>query len=154
MDISNKIKELRRKKGLTQKQLADKTGLATITIQNYEGGKYKPKYETACKIANALEIPISDILDSDILDQTYIDLVERSINVTPSVITSHYPVGSTVKDLDDLPFDNNIICTDEKELILNYRMLNSLGRVVAVERVKELTEINKYTEQHEIKKDI
>ena len=61
MQIAEKLKKIRKERGITQNQLAEKAGLATITIQNYEGGKYEPKYETVEKLAKALEISISDL---------------------------------------------------------------------------------------------
>lgn len=57
------LKSLRRDRGITQKYLAELTGLATITIQGYEAGKYKPKLEQLRRIAAALEIPVGDLID-------------------------------------------------------------------------------------------
>ena len=39
MDISERIKLARKKNGLTQKDLAKKTGLSIASIQGYEQGK-------------------------------------------------------------------------------------------------------------------
>lgn len=41
---------------MTQKQLAQKTGLSIATIQGYEQGKYEPKLESVKKIAEALGV--------------------------------------------------------------------------------------------------
>lgn len=54
MDIGTKIKKLRKEKGLTQKELAEKTSLSVASIQGYEQGKYKPKLETVKKLAQVL----------------------------------------------------------------------------------------------------
>lgn len=64
MTIGELIKTWRKEKGLTQKQLAEKTGIATITIQQYEGGKRVPKAEFLAKIALALEISEHDFYDA------------------------------------------------------------------------------------------
>lgn len=45
MDVSNKIREARKAAGLTQKGLAEKAGLATITIQQYESNKRQPRLD-------------------------------------------------------------------------------------------------------------
>ena len=58
MSSSEKIKQFRKAKGLTQKQLADLTGLAEITIRQYEAGKYEPKIDKLRRIAAALVVYI------------------------------------------------------------------------------------------------
>lgn len=63
--MKNKIKILRKKKKLTQKGLAQKTGLSQAYINELENGKKtNPTYEVLQKIAQALEVPISDILEA------------------------------------------------------------------------------------------
>lgn len=64
------LKSLRKDRGITQRHLAELTGLATITIQGYEAGKYKPKYEQLQRIATALEIPVTDLIDENMEAQS------------------------------------------------------------------------------------
>ena len=47
--IAENIRTLRKEKGLTQKVLGEKSGIAEITIRQYEAGKYIPKYDNALK---------------------------------------------------------------------------------------------------------
>jgi len=54
MPTGTKIKEIRKRKGLTQKQLGDLCGIADANIRKYENGKQNPKIETLQKIADAL----------------------------------------------------------------------------------------------------
>lgn len=63
MNIGDKIMYLRRKADLTQEKLADKIGVSTKTLQHWEAGKYTPKTESIYNIAQALNIPISELLD-------------------------------------------------------------------------------------------
>lgn len=63
MDISEKIKQARLKKKLTQKQLAALSEVAEITIRQYESGKRRPKIEQLKKIAAALNVPVSAFID-------------------------------------------------------------------------------------------
>ena len=67
MSIAENIKYLRKQKHMTQKQLSEKTGLAVITIQQYEAGKYSPKHDNLIKLATALECEVSDIDESIIV---------------------------------------------------------------------------------------
>ena len=57
MTVGEKIQVVRKEKGLSQKDLAEKTGLSIATIQGYEHGKYNPKVENVRKIALALRVP-------------------------------------------------------------------------------------------------
>lgn len=58
MEIGQNIQEARKKAKLTQKELAEKVGIATITVQQYERGVRTPKIETLQKIAQALNIDV------------------------------------------------------------------------------------------------
>lgn len=68
MTIGENIKAFRTKKGLTQQQLADRTGLKDSAIRRYESGKIIPKTPNLHKIAKALDITIAD-LDEDLKRQ-------------------------------------------------------------------------------------
>ena len=58
MEIGQSIQEARKKAKLTQKELAEKVGIATITVQQYERGVRTPKIETLQNIAQALNIDV------------------------------------------------------------------------------------------------
>ncbi|WP_312070397.1 helix-turn-helix transcriptional regulator [Anaerotignum propionicum] len=58
MSIRGKLREVRIKLGFTQKDIAEKAGLAIITIQGYEANKFNPKLETLDKIAEALNVSV------------------------------------------------------------------------------------------------
>ena len=60
-DYGKNIKEARKKAGLTQKELADASGVAKITIQQYEAGKRQPRLEQLMKLAEAMKIKV-DVL--------------------------------------------------------------------------------------------
>lgn len=67
--IAHQIKSARKAAGLTQEELAEKVGLATITIRQYEAGKRVPNNNAWRKIANALDVSESYILGIDKSDQ-------------------------------------------------------------------------------------
>lgn len=71
----NELQRFRKRCGLTQKQLAEKCGLAPGTIQQYELGKRKPKIEQLQKIANALNIPVEYLFDP--IDITFMSKTDR-----------------------------------------------------------------------------
>lgn len=59
MTIGQRIKEARKNAGLTQRGLAEKSGTATGTIQQYELCKRQPRIGQLRAIADALEIDVS-----------------------------------------------------------------------------------------------
>lgn len=54
-ELGEKIKELRTECGLTQKQLADKIGVATNTLSQYESGKSKTSIDVLANLAAELD---------------------------------------------------------------------------------------------------
>ena len=56
MTIGEKIRFIRLEKGMTQKQVAEKCGMADSAIRKYESGTQTPKIETLRRIATALDV--------------------------------------------------------------------------------------------------
>lgn len=77
MIISERIKELRKSKSLTQDELAAKSNLSKNAIWNYENNKRNPKYETLEKIAVALDISVSELLGEPYDDLQGLTLGEK-----------------------------------------------------------------------------
>lgn len=57
MTIGELLKKARLDAGMTQKELAEKCGMADSAIRKYESGKVIPKINTVKKIAAALNVP-------------------------------------------------------------------------------------------------
>lgn len=55
--LGNLIFSARNRNGLTQKELAQQTGLSIKTIQDVEKGRKYPSYETLARLIARLEIP-------------------------------------------------------------------------------------------------
>ena len=72
MPTGTKIKEIRKQKGLTQKQLGDLCGMADSAIRRYENGNANPKIETLQKIADALGCSLIDVYKRQCLLFTYL----------------------------------------------------------------------------------
>lgn len=68
INLGKRIKEFRKIRGLTQKQLAEKLGVTTITIQNYENNRREPNIETIGKIANVLNTTVSELFGFEVCD--------------------------------------------------------------------------------------
>lgn len=62
MTIGQRIKEARKNAGLTQRELAEKSGTATGTIQQYEREVRQPRLEQLQAIAAALGVSVNQLL--------------------------------------------------------------------------------------------
>lgn len=56
------LKDVRKKKSISQEKLAEKTGLNRIFISLIETGKRNPTLTTICKISQGLDIKASELL--------------------------------------------------------------------------------------------
>ena len=83
--IPTRLKALRKDKKLTQKQLADRTGVAISAISSYESGNRLPTYDTMVKFARIFHVSTDYLLgmeevkrlDLTGLDEDSIELVTR-----------------------------------------------------------------------------
>jgi transcriptional regulator with XRE-family HTH domain len=67
-ELSKRVKELRSRKGLSQEQLAEISGLSLRTIQRIENGETEPRGETLKRLMNALEVAPDDLMDWSIAE--------------------------------------------------------------------------------------
>ena len=56
--LSVRLTELRKKKGLTQKNLADFLGIAPVSWQRFEYGTSKPKLENIIALSDYFDVSI------------------------------------------------------------------------------------------------
>lgn len=63
--MNNKLKELRRSRGLTLQQLGEKVGMASNTLSQYETGKREPKFEVWQKLANYFGVSVPSLMGFD-----------------------------------------------------------------------------------------
>lgn len=60
--MNNKIKELRKKKKLTQEELAQKINVTKLTISRWERGERLPKSDKAQELADFFNVSIGELL--------------------------------------------------------------------------------------------
>ena len=65
----NRIKELRKAKGLTLEKLSSRTHIAPNTLNQYELGKREPSFDVLCLLAETLNVTIDYLLGRDDLEQ-------------------------------------------------------------------------------------
>lgn len=118
MTIGEKIRVLRKNKGLTQKKLGELSGTSETTIKQYESGKRTPQLEQLVKIADTFLVPV-DFFTTD---------WESALKKENWKTTE----------------EERRIIAQEHDLLRHYRSLNTEGRKEARKRVQELTEIFRY----------
>ena len=60
--LGEEVKLIRLKRGLSQEQLAERSGLSTMTIGFIEQGRRRPQLGTLQKIADVLEVRVKDLI--------------------------------------------------------------------------------------------
>lgn len=125
MTMGERIRFLRKKKGLSQEQLAQEIGVTKSTISKYELDARFPKHSTLddfCRVFN-------------------VDFYMMLTGKTKSEWTSDF-------ELDDKAFWENISDVLLSDYLMEIKQLleqlNDEGQQKAIERVEELTEIPKY----------
>jgi len=65
VQLLNHIRKLRFENGMTQEELALRTGVSRQTIMSIERGQTNPSVLLAYKIAAAFNVPITSVFDMD-----------------------------------------------------------------------------------------
>ena len=63
--LSNRLRELRSARGLTQAALAEAVGVSRKTINTVENGVFTPSTLLALKIARVLGVPVEEVFQLD-----------------------------------------------------------------------------------------
>jgi transcriptional regulator with XRE-family HTH domain len=58
-----RLKDLRRRRLLTQKELAAEVGVSYQTVQSWESGKAQPRLRHIRRLAEVLQVPADKLLD-------------------------------------------------------------------------------------------
>lgn len=61
-EVKFNLKEVRRKKKLTQVELADKSGILQQNISNYETGFKSPTLDSAVRLVDALGVTLDELV--------------------------------------------------------------------------------------------
>lgn len=69
--LNENLSRVRKERGLTQQDLAIQLNVVRQTISKWEKGTAVPDVDTLCRIANALEVPIVDLLGTPKYDDQH-----------------------------------------------------------------------------------
>ena len=63
--FTNRLVQLRKKRGLTQQQIADLVHVNRVTYTNWEKGKREPSFENLVKLADLLDVSLDWLFGRD-----------------------------------------------------------------------------------------
>lgn len=147
--FSDKIKRLRKQKGYTQEKLAEKTGLSKMSIRRYETGERQPKVEQLFKIANALEVPIIELLEGLYLERDYLAVFDGLFNVkkedlTDEFIKEYYQTSTKLNSVTTTWIKQKKEKQTMQKISKHLKKLSPAGQAEAEKRVEELTRLEEY----------
>ena len=140
MTVGEKIRKTRKQKKMTQNTLARLTGLAAITIRQYEANKYIPKIENLRKIAHALDTILSEFLEPGQTISEY----DIDDDVWNSLIKTND--GKLHQEIETKIINGNFqLNGEQRRILLLFDALNADGKKEALKRIKELSFIPAYS---------
>lgn len=133
MDFGKKIKQLREIKKLSQRELGERLGVTQQTIAQYEKIHEPPKIGTIKRLAGALEVDISELLE-------YKTIIRN--NQVFSGSPHSVEVFNKIADIADGKSD-----LLKQTIELNINLLNPKGQAMAARYVEDLTKIPEYCKE-------
>lgn len=93
--FGDRVRDARRRRGLTQAQLAKRASVGADTIGRIEGARYSPRLDTMLRLADALGLPLDLLLrerfdDADELAALIRALPERDRRMASVLVGAMY----------------------------------------------------------------
>ena len=117
------VHSLRRARGLTQEQLADRCGLSADTIRRLEHGDFSPSLDTLRKLCAGLELQLSTLFEGYELGEArrgaeLADLVsshsDARVKLATSVVRVLFEELDVIESDDDEPDDDKHVDLDDE----------------------------------------
>lgn len=119
MDVAERIKRIRKEKGLSQQEVADKLSMNRVQYNRIETGKSDPTMNILQRIANVLDIDV-------------VEFFEAKNNGT-EVHTINEPLLQKVRLLEELDeVQKNSICNMIDTAIANKRLKEALSNAMSI----------------------
>lgn len=142
MNIGERIQSARRAAGLKQSELAEKIGVAVVTIGQYERGKREPNIDMIIELSEALGVSVTYLLgvtdengrmtSGSFADSSDFEFIKMLGLDDPACRAAYFNNGGQIE------------VVSKERMNKAFDSLNKYGQAKAVERVEELTEIPKY----------
>lgn len=142
VQIGTRIKELRLKRGLKQKELADKVQIPYSTFANYENNKREPNQEQIEKIAEALGVTSYNLLG--ISTEQLLQPLKSEVKFLNYLSSLGYEYVDTFLD-NDYGYDRCIhIISENKDIPLTKEEYENLKRNIKNDIDLEIERLRQY----------
>ena len=154
-EYGNLIREVRKAKGYTQKQLAAEAKIAINSLRRYESGERQVPIHVLKSIAEVLKVNwlclIPGVHRGAYLVEEAIQNSDMPKDAVISPFSKEYSeiVSSTIDEAGLTVIENDVHRRLMQKIDDSMRVLNDDGKQEAVKRVEELTEIPKYQLHHD-----
>lgn len=152
MTTGQRIRDARKKVGMTQTELAQKLNIPFQSISQWERNLRNPKFDTIQRIADALAIHPFDLMGideemrqheisiaaGDEIDEPTLHAVKEILNEDPRSLYDK------LSDEQKTEFWGILMKPLSVQLQESFDKLNSEGQDIAVQRIQELCKIPKY----------
>jgi transcriptional regulator with XRE-family HTH domain len=80
LQIGNRIKAIRKERGITQTDLALKAGISRTYLADIEGNRYAPSLKILGVIAEALNLKVSELIEDEEMElsESYIKVMQSA----------------------------------------------------------------------------
>lgn len=122
MLLSEKLREIRKKRGLSQDAFAIELSVSRQTIINWEKGKSTPESSLLNLIASKYSIDINSLID-DTKNILYLNDVNNTISTNNANIIDSNMVSDNVDEIPDSKVENNEVLYIAKRTLLTARFV-------------------------------
>jgi transcriptional regulator with XRE-family HTH domain len=97
--FSDKLRQLRKEKGYTQKELSHIIGLSDNAVTNYEQGYRQPEQSILIKLASVLECSLDELVGNVVVESVKIELNDygKQLGLTESEVKEALEFAAKMK---------------------------------------------------------
>lgn len=117
MTVGERIKELRTSKGMTQKELGEKSGILAPNIRKYESSRQNPKAETLQKIANVLDVPVNYLLDEKVNLEKFDEHITDAQKYEIQMLDKGFDIDVLLDEKIELRIDEKPLSKEERKAL-------------------------------------
>ena len=154
--FAENLKNIRKERGFSQKEIAEKLGVSQPNYAQYETGKRNPKFETVKKIAAALGIDVyNPLITGDMTPREAMQILraveaKQYLQNSENLADIEQKIAHRIDEIESMKKNKHNVDTMIDSLRLrgaideNLSLLNTEGQKKALEYVEMLVKIREY----------
>lgn len=122
MTIGERIKAARKQAGMTQQELADKLNVSYVGVSQWESGRRNPKQGTLSRIADVLDIPLSDLIGTHAMsDDEIFNAITRAWSHADYQVTMLQQQGGNQEEIERWEHVCSELCKLNEDILAEHR---------------------------------